>query len=72
MIGGSLASTLHGEFHGTLDSDLVADLAPQHLPLLVEHLADEIFIPRQCPFDRHRRANRRLPTARFAPYLSRM
>lgn len=44
LIGGSLASTVHGEFRGTLDSDLVADLSPQHLPLLVKHLSDEFYI----------------------------
>ncbi|NOZ50823.1 MAG: hypothetical protein GXP37_12380, partial [Chloroflexi bacterium] len=30
FVGGSLASALHGEPRATLDSDLVADLRPQH------------------------------------------
>lgn len=44
FVGGSLASALHGEPRATLDSDLVADLRPQHVRPLVHMLQDEFYI----------------------------
>lgn len=43
-IGGSLASTLHGFARTTLDSDLVADIRPEHVPFLVQQLGDRYYI----------------------------
>jgi hypothetical protein len=44
VIGGSLASTLHGVARATLDSDLVADLQLQHAQPLVALLHDEFYV----------------------------
>ncbi|MBX7235657.1 MAG: hypothetical protein K1X65_14820 [Caldilineales bacterium] len=44
VIGGSLASTLHGMARATLDSDLVADLQLQHVKSLVALLHDRFYI----------------------------
>ena len=44
LIGGSLASTLHGFSRTTLDSDLVADIRPEHVPILVQQLGDRYYI----------------------------
>lgn len=51
LIGGSLASTVHGELRGTLDSDLVADLLPQHAPLLALRLRDEFYVSLDAMFE---------------------
>jgi hypothetical protein len=39
-IGGSLASAVHGVMRATMDADLVADLRPKHVELLVQALGD--------------------------------
>ena len=44
VIGGSLASSLYGPARATLDSDLVADIQPHHVPQLVERLQREFYI----------------------------
>jgi hypothetical protein len=49
VIGGSLASAVHGVLRATLDADLVADLRPEHAAPLVQALgpafyADDIAI----------------------------
>ena len=44
VIGGSLASSVHGVARSTLDSDLVVALQPQHVPLLVERLQTAFYI----------------------------
>ena len=44
LIGGSLASALHGEPRSTLDSDLVAELQPQHVTPLAAMLRDEFYL----------------------------
>ena len=44
LIGGSLASTLHGMVRTTQDSDIVAEMRPQHLQPLVLALQDEFYI----------------------------
>ena len=38
FIGGSFASTVHGQVRTTLDTDVVAELRPEHVALLVEAL----------------------------------
>jgi hypothetical protein len=44
VIGGSLASALHGVARATMDADLVADLKPQHVRPLVEKLAGAFYV----------------------------
>lgn len=44
VIGGSLASTVHGVARTTLDSDLVADVKLEHIVRLVDRLEDEFYI----------------------------
>ena len=44
LIGGSLASTVHGEPRATLDSDLVAELQPQHAQPLIAILQGEFYL----------------------------
>ncbi|MCZ2113366.1 MAG: hypothetical protein LC131_05975 [Anaerolineae bacterium] len=42
-VGGSLASSLHGVMRSTLDVDIVADLLPEHIPLLVAALSEQFY-----------------------------
>lgn len=51
LIGGSLASALHGVARSTLDSDLVVDLQVEHIPLLVKRLQEEFYISTEAIFD---------------------
>jgi hypothetical protein len=44
LIGGSLASTLHGVARTTLDSDIVADLRPEHVAPFIHALRDEFYL----------------------------
>jgi hypothetical protein len=44
LVGGSLASSLHGKPRATQDVDLVADLQPRHIPRLVEALRGEFYL----------------------------
>lgn len=44
LIGGSLASSLHGIPRATQDVDVVADLKYHHIPLLVSALENEFYI----------------------------
>ena len=44
LVGGSLASSLHGIPRATHDVDLVADITYEHIPLLVETLESEFYI----------------------------
>jgi hypothetical protein len=44
LIGGSLASTLHGMVRTTMDVDLVAEVRREHVSLLVQRLASEFYI----------------------------
>jgi hypothetical protein len=44
LLGGSLASSLHGIPRTTQDADLVADLGPQDVALLVERLRASFYI----------------------------
>ena len=44
MIAGSLASALHGVARTTLDSDLVADIQPEHIRALVDLLQTDFCI----------------------------
>lgn len=44
LIGGSLASTLHGMVRTTQDSDIVADMRQEHLQPFVAALQDEFYV----------------------------
>lgn len=44
LITGSLASTLHGMVRTTQDSDIVAELQPEHIHPFVKALQDEFYI----------------------------
>ncbi|MBE2200027.1 MAG: hypothetical protein IAE79_15540 [Anaerolinea sp.] len=44
VIGGSLASALHGTARATLDSDLVVDLQPEHVRPLVQQLQEAFYV----------------------------
>jgi hypothetical protein len=44
LVGGSLASSLHGKPRATQDVDLVADLQTHHVPGLVQALRDEFYL----------------------------
>ena len=46
-VGGSLASSVHGLGRTTLDADLIADLAQQHVAALVAALGDAYYIDAQ-------------------------
>jgi hypothetical protein len=44
LIAGSLASTLYGMVRTTQDSDVVAEMRPEHLQVFVSTLQDEFYI----------------------------
>jgi hypothetical protein len=44
LICGSLASTIHGMVRTTQDSDIVADLHPEHVGVFVRALEDEFYV----------------------------
>jgi hypothetical protein len=44
LIGGSLASTLHGMIRTTQDSDIITEMRPQHIQPFVSSLQNEFFI----------------------------
>jgi len=44
LIGGSLASAVHGVFRATADADLVADLRPAHAAHLAQALAGAFYV----------------------------
>jgi hypothetical protein len=51
VIGGSLASTVHGVVRTTLDADLIANLDYQHAPILVQRLQDAFYLSLDAIFD---------------------
>ena len=44
-VGGSLASGVAGEPRSTVDADLVVELAPEHVDLLVAQLSARFYVP---------------------------
>jgi hypothetical protein len=44
VIGGSVASIVHGEIRTTMDADLVADVRIEHIHPLMDLLADEFYV----------------------------
>lgn len=45
VIGGSLASIAHGMIRATMDADIIADLQPHHVPVLLDMLSDQFYLP---------------------------
>ena len=44
LIGGSLASAVHGVVRTTMDADLVADLRPEHAGTLAQDLGSDFYV----------------------------
>lgn len=44
LVGGSLASAVHGNIRATMDADLVADITPDHIASFVAMLESEFYI----------------------------
>jgi hypothetical protein len=55
LIGGSLASTLHGVVRTTLDTDLVAELRPEHVTPLVKMLQGAFYVDAETAHEAIRR-----------------
>lgn len=51
LIGGSLASAVHGIIRATMDADLVADIQPGQVPMLVAALENEFYIDAEMILD---------------------
>ena len=51
FIGGSLASTLYGMVRTTQDSDIIADLSAEHIPMLMDALQNEFYIDNEMIAD---------------------
>jgi len=51
VIVGSFASSVHGRSRITYDSDLVADIQLQHVPLVAQQLKDEFYLSIDAMFD---------------------
>ena len=58
LIGGSLASAVHGVARATVDTDLVADLRPEHAEPLAQALCDAFYVDAESIQDAiHRRSS---------------
>ena len=58
VIGGSLASAVHGVVRATMDADLVADLRPEHAEPLARALGDAFYVDVEAIHDAiHRRSS---------------
>lgn len=55
LIGGSLASAVHGVARTTVDVDLVADLRPEHAERLAQALSDAFYVDTEAIQDAIRR-----------------
>lgn len=51
LIGGSLASTLYGMVRTTQDSDIIAEMRPEHIQSFVSSLQNEFFIDEEMIAD---------------------
>lgn len=51
VIGGSLASTLHGMIRTTQDSDIITEMRPQHIQPFVSSLKNDFFIDEEMIAD---------------------
>lgn len=45
VIGGSLASIVHGMVRATMDADIIADLQPHHIAVLLDTLSEQFYMP---------------------------
>jgi hypothetical protein len=57
LIGGSLASTLHGRVRTTQDSDIVAEMGPEHILPFVAALQEEFYMDEEMIAEAVRRRN---------------
>lgn len=48
LVGGSLASSIHGELRSTNDVDFVADLQPRHVTPLLDALRTDFYVSEQA------------------------
>ena len=55
LIGGSVASSIHGHFRATQDVDVVADLGPEHVAPLVAALSGDFYLDEPAIRDAIRR-----------------
>lgn len=51
MIGGSLASTLHGMIRTTQDSDIITEMRPEHIQQFISSLQNDFFIDEEMIVD---------------------
>lgn len=51
LIGGSLASTLHGMIRTTQDSDIITEMRPEHIQPFILALQDDFFIDEEMMID---------------------
>jgi len=51
LIGGSLASTLHGMIRTTQDSDIITEMRPEHIQRFISSLQKEFFIDEEMIAD---------------------
>jgi hypothetical protein len=56
LIGGSFASAVHGVVRATMDADLVADIHPSQVSLLVALLEKEFYINAETVLDAIRKS----------------
>lgn len=45
VIGGSLASSIHGQVRTTMDVDMIADIHDEHVSGIIAGLSDEFYVP---------------------------
>jgi hypothetical protein len=55
VIGGSVASGIYGNPRSTNDADFIADVRPEHIDGIVEHLSEEFYTDREMIADAIRR-----------------
>jgi len=48
LVGGSLASSIHGELRSTNDVDFVADVRPSHIAPLLQALLEEFYVSEEA------------------------
>jgi hypothetical protein len=51
LIGGSLASAVHGIVRATMDADIVAEIKPEQVSFLIASLQDEFYIDAEMILD---------------------
>ena len=51
LVGGSMASALHGVTRSTIDADIVAEIKPEHAQALVKELGEEFYADEEMILD---------------------